>query len=118
MSEEPAHEIVIIRRGGHGHDEGHHGGMWKIAYADFMTAMMALFLVLWLVNSSDEKTLAQVATYFNPIDLSDNTTTQRGVNDKNQAGTGSKGEDKRQAQRQFQCQHRAAQRSRQAGQLG
>lgn len=85
------HEIVIIRRGGHGHDEGHHGGMWKIAYADFMTAMMALFLVLWLVNSTDEKTQAQIATYFNPIDLSDKTTTERGVQDKNQQGTGTRG---------------------------
>jgi chemotaxis protein MotB len=85
------HEIVIIRRGGHSHDEGHHGGMWKIAYADFMTAMMALFLVLWLVNSSDEKTLGQVAAYFNPIDLSDTTTTERGVHDKNQSGTGTQG---------------------------
>jgi chemotaxis protein MotB len=85
------HEIVIIRRGGHNHEEGHHGGMWKIAYADFMTAMMALFLVLWLVNSSDEKTLGQVAAYFNPIDLSDTTTTERGVHDKNQSGTGTQG---------------------------
>jgi chemotaxis protein MotB len=89
--QEGKHEIVIIRRGGHGHEEGHHGGMWKIAYADFMTAMMALFLVLWLVNSSDDKTLAQISTYFNPIDLSDRTTTQRGVEDKNQAGSGTKG---------------------------
>jgi len=87
-------EIVIIRRPAHGHDEGHHGGMWKIAYADFMTAMMALFLVLWLVNSTDDETLAQVATYFNPVDLSDRTTTERGVHDKNQAGTGTKGEEK------------------------
>jgi chemotaxis protein MotB len=91
-SDEKKHEIVIIRRGGHGHEEGHHGGMWKIAYADFMTAMMALFLVLWLVNSSDEKTLAQVAAYFNPIELSDNTTMERGVQDKNQAGSGTTGD--------------------------
>jgi chemotaxis protein MotB len=89
--QEGKHEIVIIRRGGHGHEEGHHGGMWKIAYADFMTAMMALFLVLWLVNSTDEKTVAQIATYFNPIDLSDRITTERGVEDKKQAGTGMKG---------------------------
>jgi chemotaxis protein MotB len=84
-------EIVIIRRGGHGHEEGHHGGMWKIAYADFMTAMMALFLVLWLVNSTDEKTQAQIASYFNPIELSDKTTNERGVQDKNQAGSGTEG---------------------------
>ncbi|MFY9674174.1 MAG: flagellar motor protein MotB [Terriglobales bacterium] len=41
--------IVIKKRGGHG---GHHGGAWKVAYADFVTAMMALFIVLWLLSSS------------------------------------------------------------------
>jgi chemotaxis protein MotB len=41
--------IVIKRKGGHG---GHHGGAWKVAYADFVTAMMALFIVLWLMNTS------------------------------------------------------------------
>src|SRR5271155_3091976 len=41
--------IVIKKKGGHG---GHHGGAWKVAYADFVTAMMALFIVLWLLNSS------------------------------------------------------------------
>jgi chemotaxis protein MotB len=43
--------IVIKRNGGHG---GHHGGAWKVAYADFVTAMMALFIVLWLLNSSKQ----------------------------------------------------------------
>ena len=41
--------IVVKKKGGHG---GHHGGAWKVAYADFVTAMMALFIVLWLMNSS------------------------------------------------------------------
>ena len=41
--------IIIKKKGGHG---GHHGGAWKVAYADFVTAMMALFIVLWLVNSN------------------------------------------------------------------
>jgi chemotaxis protein MotB len=41
--------IIIKKVGGHG---GHHGGAWKVAYADFVTAMMALFIVLWLMNSS------------------------------------------------------------------
>jgi chemotaxis protein MotB len=41
--------IIIRKKGGHG---GHHGGAWKVAYADFVTAMMALFIVLWLMNSS------------------------------------------------------------------
>src|SRR5437588_570610 len=58
-----APKIVIIKRkkGGHG---GHHGGAWKVAYADFVTAMMALFLVLWLMNA-DVKVQEQVAAYFN-----------------------------------------------------
>ena len=49
------------KRGGHG--GGHHGGSWKVAYADFVTSMMALFLVLWLVGSDQETKLA-VQRYF------------------------------------------------------
>ncbi len=46
-----APRIVIKKKGGHG---GHHGGAWKVAYADFVTAMMALFIVLWLLNTSKQ----------------------------------------------------------------
>src|SRR6202051_4298812 len=53
--------IVIKKNGGHG---GHHGGAWKVAYADFVTAMMSLFIVLWLMGSSD-KVKKAVAGYFN-----------------------------------------------------
>jgi chemotaxis protein MotB len=53
--------IVIKKKGGHG---GHHGGAWKVAYADFVTAMMSLFIVLWLMNSSEPIKKA-VAGYFN-----------------------------------------------------
>jgi chemotaxis protein MotB len=53
--------IVIRKKSGHG---GHHGGAWKVAYADFVTAMMSLFIVLWLMNSS-EKIKKAVAGYFN-----------------------------------------------------
>ena len=52
--------IIIKRKAGHG---GHHGGAWKVAYADFVTAMMALFIVLWLLSSS-EKVKKAVAGYF------------------------------------------------------
>jgi chemotaxis protein MotB len=52
--------IVIKKKGGHG---GHHGGAWKVAYADFVTAMMSLFIVLWLMNSSKQIQQA-VAGYF------------------------------------------------------
>lgn len=44
-------------------NQSHHGGAWKVAYADFVTAMMALFMVLWL-TSQDEETLTQMAQYF------------------------------------------------------
>jgi chemotaxis protein MotB len=53
--------IVIKKVVGHG---GHHGGAWKVAYADFVTALMALFIVLWLMSSSEQVKKA-VAGYFN-----------------------------------------------------
>lgn len=46
--------------------EGHHGGAWKVAYADFVTAMMAFFLLMWLLNATDEQQRAGLADYFNP----------------------------------------------------
>jgi chemotaxis protein MotB len=59
-----------INKGGH----GHHGGAWKVAYADFVTAMMAFFLVMWLMGS-DEATKAKISQYFNhpnsPLDPDD-----------------------------------------------
>jgi chemotaxis protein MotB len=82
MSEQNHHhgknEIIIIKKHGGGH-EGAHGGAWKIAYADFMTAMMAFFLVMWLVNAANEETKASVASYFNPIKLSDETPAKKGL---------------------------------------
>jgi len=51
--------IIVKKKGGH----GHHGGAWKVAYADFVTAMMALFIVLWLLNASKEVQVA-VGGYF------------------------------------------------------
>ncbi len=62
MSEQNTQPIIIIKKkGGHG---GHHGGAWKVAYADFVTAMMALFIVLWLLSSSSQVKEA-VSAYFN-----------------------------------------------------
>lgn len=72
-------EIIIVKRHGGGDHDGAHGGAWKIAYADFMTAMMAFFLVMWLVNAANEETKASVATYFNPIKLSDEKPTEKGL---------------------------------------
>ena len=75
-----AHELVLIRRRAPAEEGGHHGGVWKIAYADFMTAMMAFFLVMWLINSTDQRVLTQVANYFNPMRLTDSTPHSRGLN--------------------------------------
>jgi chemotaxis protein MotB len=55
--------IFIIKRKKAGHG-GHHGGAWKVAYADFVTAMMALFIVLWLM-SADEKVKEAISAFFN-----------------------------------------------------
>ncbi len=56
----PAPPIIIKKKVSHG---GHHGGAWKVAYADFVTAMMALFIVLWLMNSS-KKIQVAIGGYF------------------------------------------------------
>jgi chemotaxis protein MotB len=62
MSEAKPQVIVKIKRkGGHG---GHHGGAWKVAYADFVTAMMALFIVLWLLTQADLELRQSIARYF------------------------------------------------------
>lgn len=78
--EEPRQEIIIVRRN-HDHDEGHHGGVWKIAFADFMTAMMCFFLVMWLINAANEQTKAAVASYFNPVKLIDRNSSKKGLGD-------------------------------------
>lgn len=84
MKDDPASgkpELVIVRRRG-GEDAGAgKAGAWKIAYADFVTAMMAFFLVMWLINASNEETRAQVASYFNPIKLTDTSTGARSLKD-------------------------------------
>jgi chemotaxis protein MotB len=72
-------EIIIVRRNSGDGDGGHHGGAWKIAYADFVTAMMAFFLVMWLVNSANEVTKSRVASYFNPIKMTDSSASSRGL---------------------------------------
>jgi chemotaxis protein MotB len=53
--------IIKKKKGGHA---AHHGGAWKVAYADFVTAMMALFMVLWLLTQADVKLRSQIARYF------------------------------------------------------
>ena len=57
---------VIIKRKKFVIGGGHHGGAWKVAYADFVTAMMAFFLLMWLLNATTEKQRKGIADYFNP----------------------------------------------------
>ena len=59
MKDQP---VIIVKKAAHGHG-GHHGGAWKVAYADFVTAMMAFFLVMWIVGQSNPMK-AGVAGYF------------------------------------------------------
>jgi chemotaxis protein MotB len=54
--------IIIKKKKAHGH--GHHGGSWKVAYADFVTAMMAFFMVMWILGLSDDSK-SQISGYFN-----------------------------------------------------
>lgn len=75
------HEIIIVRRAHDDHDDAHHGGVWKIAFADFMTAMMCFFLVMWLINAANEQTKAAVASYFNPVKLVDRNSSRKGLED-------------------------------------
>ncbi|RYI34641.1 MAG: chemotaxis protein MotB [Acetobacteraceae bacterium] len=57
---------VIIKRKKVVGGGGHHGGAWKVAYADFVTAMMAFFLLMWLLNATTEKQRKGISDYFNP----------------------------------------------------
>ncbi len=59
---------IVIRRE-EGGDHGHHGGAWKVAYADFVTAMMAFFLLMWLLNATTEEQRRGLADYFAPTNL-------------------------------------------------
>ncbi|SBV94589.1 OmpA/MotB [uncultured Alphaproteobacteria bacterium] len=77
MAEDGKKPIIkkVIKKGGH----GHHGGAWKIAYADFMTAMMAFFLLMWLLNAVTEKQLQGIANYFAPTAVSTSTSGAGGM---------------------------------------
>ena len=108
---------------GHGdHDDGHHGGVWKIAFADFMTAMMCFFLVMWLINAANEETRAAVASYFNPVKLIDRNSSRKGLEDigdgPNSAGMTRREPTKsdEQGRRGGQRQRRASQRQERLGQ--
>src|ERR1700709_1348361 len=78
MSDKHHAEIIIIKRHS-GHEEEHHGGAWKIAFADFMTAMMAFFLVLWIINATDKNTKVMIARYFNPVKMEQSAKTPKNI---------------------------------------
>ncbi len=74
-------KIVIVKKyiiDGHG---GHHGGAWKVAYADFVTAMMAFFLLLWILGATTEKQRKSIADYFTPslVELKKNSAGSNGI---------------------------------------
>jgi len=78
MAEEAGKQPIIIKKvikvtGGHG------GGAWKIAYADFVTAMMAFFLLLWLLNSVTQEQLEGISNYFAPVSASTSTSGSGGI---------------------------------------
>jgi len=65
MAEDNAPPIIKrVKKKGH---DGHHGGAWKVAYADFVTAMMAFFLLMWLINATTEEQKKGIAEYFSPV---------------------------------------------------
>src|SRR3954453_11938005 len=58
---------------------GHHGGAWKVAYADFVTAMMAFFLLMWLINTTSPEQKRGIADYFAPASVSETTSGAGGI---------------------------------------
>ena len=77
MADDSNHPVIIIKRGKKGH-EGAHGGGWKVAYADFVTAMMAFFLLMWLLNSTDQEKRQGIAQYFTAFDAVSRSTSGAG----------------------------------------
>ena len=76
VGEGPTIVIKKIKKGGHG---GHHGGAWKVAYADFVTAMMAFFLLMWLINTTSPEQKRGIADYFAPASVSETTSGSGGI---------------------------------------
>ncbi len=74
-----AEATIIIKKIKKGHGEAHHGGAWKVAYADFVTAMMAFFLLLWLLNATTEEQRLGIADYFAPSVAPDATSGSGGM---------------------------------------
>ncbi|WP_026379046.1 MotB family protein [Afifella pfennigii] len=80
MADQEHPELIIVRRY---EEEEHetHSSAWKVAHADFMTAMMAFFLIMWLINVTDDQMKKSIADYFNPVRLSASVTEEKGLVD-------------------------------------
>lgn len=70
---------IIIKKIKKGGGAGHHGGAWKVAYADFVTAMMAFFLLMWLINTTSPEQKRGIADYFAPASVSETTSGSGGI---------------------------------------
>src|SRR5512140_819484 len=70
---------IIIKRIKKSGGGGHHGGAWKVAYADFVTAMMAFFLLMWLINTTSPEQKRGIADYFAPASVSETTSGSGGI---------------------------------------
>jgi chemotaxis protein MotB len=70
---------IIIKRVKKVSGGGHHGGAWKVAYADFVTAMMAFFLLMWLINTTSPEQKRGIADYFAPASVSQSTSGSGGI---------------------------------------
>src|ERR1700754_4328210 len=72
---------IVIKRIKEGGGAGHHGGAWKVAYADFVTAMMAFFLLLWILGATTEKQSKGIAHYFSPtlVNMKENSAGSNGM---------------------------------------
>ncbi len=76
VGDQPVIIIKKIKKAGHG---AHHGGAWKVAYADFVTAMMAFFLLMWLINTTSPEQKRGIADYFAPAAVSETTSGSGGI---------------------------------------
>jgi len=70
---------ILIKKVKKGGGHGHHGGAWKVAYADFVTAMMAFFLLMWLINATSPQQKKGIADYFAPASVSETTSGSGGI---------------------------------------
>jgi chemotaxis protein MotB len=70
---------IVIKKVKKGGGHGHHGGAWKVAYADFVTAMMAFFLLMWLINTTSPEQKRGIADYFAPASVSESTSGSGGI---------------------------------------